>query len=216
MCGRYSRATRKEDLLRRFRIERVETDLFGPRYNIAPSQESLVVVLEEGQRVMKAMRWGLVPSWAKDPSPGPINARSETLSQKPMFRGLLKGKRCLVPADGFYEWKKAPGQKAKIPYRITLKGGKPFVFAGLWDAWKGLSTFVILTAAPNRVVAGIHDRMPVILLGEKEQDRWLKEGLLPDGEIQGSGEDEIVAFQVSTLVNSPGNDQPECLAPAGA
>lgn len=217
MCGRYSRTTKKEELLRRFRIERVETDLFGPRYNVAPSQACLVVVEEGGKRVIRAMRWGLVPSWAKDGAPGPINARAETVAVKPMFRSLLKGKRCIVPADGFYEWRKIPGQKAKVPYRIMMEDGEPFAFAGLWDAWisphgEEVQTFTLLTTEPNETVKPIHDRMPVILAGEDAERDWLsgtpQDAMatlkpVPDGLLR--------THPVSTLVNAPGNDLPECL-----
>ncbi len=213
MCGRYKRAQGKEALVRRFRIERVETDLFTPRYNLAPSQEALVVLLQDGARVLTSMRWGLVPAWAKDGSPGPINARAETLAQRPMFKRLLASRRCLVPADGFYEWKRIPGQKGKQPNLFTVGDGGLFAFAGIWDAWispegEEIRTFAIVTTEPNEVTKPVHDRMPVVLK-EPGETVWLEDAsraaslLLPYA-------GEMRAEPVSTLVNSPGNDVPEC------
>jgi putative SOS response-associated peptidase YedK len=168
------------------------------------------------------MRWGLVPSWAKDAKLAPINAKAETLASKPMFRSLLKSRRCVIPTDGFYEWQKVPGQKGKVPYRIELKDRSLFGFAGLWDTWKGpdgkeVPTFAIVTTKPNEVVAPIHDRMPVILTPEAEvvwldpavtEAKALAECLKP------YPESEVKAYVVSTLVNAPANDMEACAAPA--
>src|SRR5439155_13144753 len=149
-----------------------------PRYNIAPSQP-IAVVANSGNNQIEFFRWGLVPSWAKDPSIGNrmINARCETLAEKPMFRAALKRRRCLIPASGFYEWKKNPDGKTKTPMYIRMKSGKPFAFAGLWDRWKSpdgseLLSCTIVTGKPNEMVADIHDRMPVILTGDA-CEKWV-------------------------------------------
>lgn len=215
MCGRYTRTADRERLVGRFCVERVETDLFGPRYNVAPSQDCLVVDVEDGRRVLRAMRWGLVPSWAKDPSPGPINARAETLAEKPMFRRLLRSRRCLVPADGFYEWKKVPGTKAKQPYRFVLEGGGVFAFAGLWDLWQApggteLRTFAIVTTTPNDLVRPIHNRMPVILR-KTDEETWLASGSQGTAPLLAPYPEAMKTCLVSTKVNSPAMDEPLCL-----
>lgn len=218
MCGRYSQTREASELEKRFRLDRVETPVRW-RYNVAPSQEMPIVVLRDGTRVLTGMRWGLVPSWAKDPSPGPINARAETLAVKPMFRNLLKSRRCLVPACGFYEWARVSGAKTKQPYRFVLKGSGLFAFAGLWDFWKGpngteLRTFAIVTTTPNEVVRPVHDRMPVILGGEDVEQCWLTGTPQDAGEVlKPAPDDTIRAYPTSTLVNSPGNDVPECASP---
>jgi putative SOS response-associated peptidase YedK len=213
MCGRYSRAKRIDDLAKRFRLDVIEAEDGPPHWNIAPSQEVLVILLRDGKRVLTRMKWGLVPSWAKDAAPGPINARAETLAVKPMFRRLLKTSRCLVPADGFYEWKKVPGQKSKVPYRIALKDDGLFAFAGLWDCWVGpdgkeLRTFAIVTSAPNEAVKPVHDRMPVMLT-EQGEGEWLEgkeaQEALPAGALK--------VYPVSTLVNAPANDVSSCATP---
>lgn len=215
MCGRYSQTREASELEKRFRLDRIEAPV-RRRYNVAPSQEMPIVVLRDGAKVLTAMRWGLVPSWAKDPSPGPINARAETLAQKPMFRNLLKSRRCLVPADSFYEWFKAPGTKAKQPYRFVLKDGGLFAFAGLWDLWKGpdgneLQTFAIITTTPNEVVRPVHDRMPVMLSKEAEET-WLSDEV-PATVLLSPYQGGMEAFTVGTVVNTPENDVPECVKP---
>jgi putative SOS response-associated peptidase YedK len=179
-----------------------------------------VVAGEDGSRRLISMRWGLVPYWAEDPGIGSrmINARAETAAEKPAFRDSFRRRRCLVAADGFFEWQKAPG--GKQPYLIRLEGGAPFAFAGLWDRWRGrrgrvLETFTILTTTPNELVRPIHDRMPVILPAEA-RSRWLAEDAESEalrellGPLPGEG---MEAFPVSQLVNSPANDSLECLQP---
>lgn len=182
------------------------------------------MILPEGDDAeLVMMRWGLIPSWTKELSgDGIINARAETVADKPSFRNSFKKRRCLVVADGFYEWKAIPGIKRKIPMRIRLKSDEPFAMAGLWDIWKTpegkeLRTFAILTTAPNRDMEPIHNRMPVILsresekiwLNPKQDDPAKLTPLLspsPDGQLE--------TYKVSTAVNSPANDKPECLVPA--
>ncbi|MDD1653946.1 MAG: SOS response-associated peptidase [Methanomicrobiales archaeon] len=218
MCGRFTIAP-LVDLFDRFHVaERVPLPL--PRYNVAPSQEVPVVIREVGNRIVM-MRWGLVPSWTKDEKTAgkPINARAETLAERPTFRESLRSRRCLVPATGFYEWKKVGN--ARAPHHIRRKGGELFAFAGLYDRWRSASggelrTFTIITTEPNRTVSPLHDRMPAILR-EEDEGRWLGAGPLdpaalasmlapyPDGMLE--------AYRVSPRVNSPAADGPDLVAP---
>jgi len=195
-----------------------ESAVWTPHYNIAPTQ-TVIVVNDDGTRHLMQMRWGLIPSWAKDPAIGNrmINARAETVATKPAFRVALRKRRCLIPADGFYEWQ-AVGRR-KQPVYITLKTREPFSFAGLWEAWtspegKEIKTCTIITTEANEVLKSIHDRMPVILTREAEiiwldpaiQDPvWLLPLLKP------YLAEEMEVYPVSTLVNNPANDGPECI-----
>lgn len=196
---------------------------FAPRFNIAPSQPVLAIP-NDGQKRADFFVWGLIPSWAKDASIGSrlINARSETLAEKPAFRGAFKYKRCLIPADGFYEWQTRPGTKVKVPHFISLKNRRPFAFAGLWDEWLApdgslIKSCAIITTAPNELMTPIHNRMPVILRHD-DYTQWLDpaprtpESLLPL--LRPYPADEMTAYPVSALVNRPQNDRPECLLPA--
>ena len=223
MCGRYTLVQREDELTQRFSFDSGPME-FRPRYNIAPSQEVLTVVDDGGRRRGQMMRWGLVPSWAKDIKIGykTINARAETVAMAGAFRAPFKKRRCLVPADGFYEWKRVG--KGKQPMHIRLRGGEPFAFAGLWDAWKNptngewLHSCTIVTTTSNELIAPIHDRMPVILSPEAER-MWLDAAVqdqktllslltpFPGGSME--------ARAVSTLVNSAKNDGPELVKPAG-
>ena len=176
MCGRYSIAVDPEQLASRFEAKLPETPIQA-RFNAAPT-ESLPVILNEGERRITLLRWGLIPSWAEDMTIGArlINARAETVHQKPSFRDALRQRRCLVLADGFYEWQLTPEGK-KIPFRLALKSGEPFALAGLWEQWRNptgewLRTFTIITTEPNDLVAPIHNRMPAILTREAEA-HWL-------------------------------------------
>ncbi len=220
MCGRFS-LTDPEALMDRFEISKTR---IRPRYNIAPTQD--VAVVRKDPQLQKnrldLMHWGLVPSWTKNPSSGSrmINARSETVEKKPSFRNAFRSQRCLIPADGFFEWKKLPG--GKHPFYFRLQGGEVFAFAGLWERWQAtaslsLTSCCILTTTPNDMVAKIHDRMPVIL-PSRAYSTWLDPStstlslrslLLPYPSSQ------MVSFPVSGLVNSVGNDQPDCLEPSG-
>jgi putative SOS response-associated peptidase YedK len=190
----------------------------GPRYNIAPTQ-TVIVVADDGTRHLTQMRWGLIPSWAKDPAIGNrmINARAETVATKPAFRVALRKRRCLIPADGFYEWH--PIGRRKQPIYISLKSREPFSFAGLWEAWTApdgqeIKTCTIITCEANEVLKPIHDRMPVILTPEAETV-WLDptiqdpERLLPL--LVPYPADEIEAYPVSTTVNNPAHDIPQCI-----
>ncbi|MGH7369454.1 MAG: SOS response-associated peptidase, partial [Candidatus Methylomirabilaceae bacterium] len=192
----------------------------GPRYNIAPTQ-TVIVVNDDGTRHLMQMQWGLIPSWAKDPTIGTrmINARGETVATKPAFRAALRRRRCLIPADGFYEWQ--PVGRRKQPVYITLKTREPFSFAGLWEIWtsregKELKTCTIITTEANELLKPIHDRMPVILTKEAEsvwlgptiQDPAILLPLLTPYPAQ-----EMEVHPVSTRVNNPTHDSPECIQP---
>ncbi|MCB1056336.1 MAG: SOS response-associated peptidase, partial [Acidobacteria bacterium] len=170
------------------------------------------------------MRWGLIPHWAKDPSIGNrlINARAETAAEKPAFRSSFSKRRCLVPADGFYEWQKTGGRKQ--PFYLQLKEHRPFAFAGLWARWKAsedetVQSFTLLTTTPNEVAAKVHDRMPVILPPES-YDRWLDPELHDREALEALllpyPAEAMEAYPVSTLVNSPQNDDPRCIEPIDA
>ena len=216
MCGRYCISTLRG-------IERLGLQQgiqFEARYNVAPSQNVPVVVDIEGLK-LESFKWGLIPHWAKDAKVGyrMINARAETVDAKPAFRTIFRRRRCLIPADGFYEWHK--DGSVKQPYRITLKDESLFCFAGLWDSWQApsgetINSCIIITTTPNELMANIHDRMPVILPQELETV-WL------DPEIHDTGflkqmlrpylADQMTAYEISTLVNSPKNNFEGIIAP---
>jgi putative SOS response-associated peptidase YedK len=219
MCGRYTLRTAPETLADVFALTEVPAQL-RPRYNIAPTQDVAVVASDAPGR-LQFFRWGLVPSWAKDLAIGNkmINARAETLAEKPSYRTPLKRRRCLVLADGFYEWK-ADG-KRKTPHHIRRRDERPFAFAGLWESWRPpegpeVRSCTLITTSPNAVMAPIHDRMPVLLAPEAWA-RWLAAEELPPGEVAAMlvpyAGDDLVASPVSTLVNIPGNDVPACVLP---
>lgn len=221
MCGRFVRSTDKDDLQNRFGFTDPQGVLLKPRYNIAPSQMSLVVIVKDDQRVLKLMRWGLVPFWAKDEKIGykMINARAEGINEKPSFRTPFKKRRCLVLADGFYEWQK-PDKKSKIPYYFRLKSGAPFAFAGLWDLWdkegEPRATFTIITTENNELMEPIHNRMPVIL-HEQNEGAWLDPELTDPAKLlpllKPYPSEEMECYEISTFVNSPKNESAECIKP---
>ena len=209
MCGRYTQTAGVEALRRRFLFEPTRFEL-PPRYNVAPSQDAPVVIRREGKRQLELFRWGLVPSWAKDPSLGSrqINARCETAAAKPSFRRSFAARRCLVLADGFYEWKPV-APKLKWPMRVVLRSREPFAFAGLWDEWvppggRPLRTFTILTAGAPGSLKAIHDRVPVILPPDGE-DLWLDEAAKAEqlqSLLAAPAEGALEAYPASPLVNS--------------
>jgi putative SOS response-associated peptidase YedK len=218
MCGRFSQAKDLEELYDEFPFIDVPfDDILQPRYNIAPSQLSPVIINEDGSNKLKMFKWGLVPSWSKDTKIGyaMINARAETISEKPSYRKPFKYRRCLVIADGFYEWQKL-NKKTKIPHRFIMKDRKLFAMAGLWDMWEKesvpLYTFTIITTSDNELMKPIHDRMPVILprenreiwLNTESNEAELKELLVP------YDSNKMVKYRVSDVVNSWKNDLPEC------
>lgn len=221
MCGRYTLTTSLEQLQLRFSFSDGDLEL-PPRYNVAPTQTVLTVVgAEEGRNRGEMMRWGLVPSWAKDISVGNrmINARAETLGEKSSFRRPLQKRRCLVLADGFYEWQGTG--KSKTPVYVALKSKEPFGMAGLWEAWKmpsgdWLHSCTIITTTPNSLLEPIHNRMPTILTPERESD-WLDQEIDDTAFLinllQPYPAESMQAYPVSRLVNSPSNDAPECIEP---
>ena len=174
MCGRYTDTKRDKQFLVRMGIEQAEID-FVPRYNLSPTQQASVVMWGDNGPQLRRARWGLIPFWAKDEKIGNslINARGETVAAKPSFRTSFKKNRCLVLADGFFEWQKVDG--GKQPIYIRMREGRPFVFAGLWDRWNETESFTIITTEPNQLCSNVHDRMPVILR-EDEFARWLDAG----------------------------------------
>ena len=213
MCGRFSFSPLAKIIEDRFDVK-VDSN-YKPRYNSAPSQDIAVISNLEPDK-LSFYKWGLVPFWAKDPKIGNrrINAKSETVSEKPAFRNSFKRKRCLIPADSFYEWKKI-SPKEKIPYRILLKDESLFAMAGIWDSWKtpegeALHTFSILTTSPNKLMEYIHNRMPVILTRENEK-KWLDdlEPAILESMLKPFDESLMTAYPISKLVNSPTNDKSE-------
>jgi putative SOS response-associated peptidase YedK len=217
MCGRFTLAIPQEQLQLAFPWLSFPSDL-SPRYNIAPTQPIAVVPGSEKPTV-RLFRWGLIPFWAKDPKIGSrmINARSETLSEKSSFRDAYRRRRCLVLADGFFEWQKTPGQRAKTPFFIRLKSGEPFAFAGLWDRWHSpggseILSCAIITTRPNELLAPIHNRMPVILPSDSYRD-WLDPAAQSPVQLQPYPAAEMTAYPVATLVNNPANDLPACTIP---
>lgn len=218
MCGRYTLSELGEVLLRQFGLS--ELPDLKPSYNVAPGTPILAVGQRDGERRATLLKWGLVPSWAKDPRIGykMINARSETAAEKPSFRSAWRKRRCLIPADGFFEWGQDGSEKR--PYYIRLKSKKPFAFAGLWEAWRGgeetLFTCTILTTAANPLIEPLHPRMPVILPVEAYDD-WLD----PDAEgdflqelMRPYDPDEMEFYEVSKRVNSVRNNDASLIEPA--
>jgi len=230
MCGRYVLAKDYEELKARFGLTQSDFTM-KPRYNIAPQQENPVIVrglsdreptINGGAPRLEIMQWGLVPHWAKDPKIGykMINARAESVAEKPSFREPFKKQRCLVPATGFYEWPLDPkNPKRKVPLFVHLKTDDLFAFAGIWSLWgegENLKkTYSLITTEPNPMLAKYHDRMPVIL-SRAEEEKWL-DPTSDIGELQKLLDpypaDQMEAYEVSTLVNKPVNDSPENIKP---
>ncbi len=224
MCGRFTLVASPSEIEESFPWVEAPEQL-TPRYNIAPMQP-IAVISNDGRNRLEFFQWGLVPSWAKDPGIGNqlINARAESLAEKPAFRSAFRRRRCLILADGFYEWRRKPesGGRVKTPMYIRLKSGKPFAFAGLWEIWRpadgeALLSCTIITTTPNALLEEIHNRMPVVLrpdayalwLDPTVQDpKVLSELLRP------YPASEMEAYPVSTLVNNPKNDLPACILPA--
>lgn len=221
MCGRYSLLADLGELAQRFEFDG-DWDAFERKYNIAPTQDVLTVVGGKSRRG-GYMRWGLIPSWAKDKSIGSrmINARAETVGEKPSFRNALRRRRCLILADGFYEWQRLGEQRR--PMRIVMRSGEPFAFAGLWETWRDpqgdiIPSCTIITTSANNTLSPIHDRMPVILPRNLE-DFWLDDSVTdPDAltnVLNPYDDGKMEAYEVSTLVNSARNDGPEVMAGMG-
>ncbi|MBI4540202.1 MAG: SOS response-associated peptidase [Gemmatimonadetes bacterium] len=220
MCGRYTLTADSDALLEEFGPARLLV-VHKPRYNIAPTQEAPVLAAKDGQRYIVGFRWGLIPYWARDPAIGNrmINARAETAARRPAFRRAFERRRCVVLADGFYEWTKESG--GKWPMLVRLKAGGLFGIAGLWDRWRPpgggqpFRTFTILTTDANDLLRPIHDRMPAVLPPEA-CDRWLDPRADPASLLEllrPHASQELDVYRVSRLVNSPENDRPECVEP---
>ena len=221
MCGRFTQTASPEVIAEQFKI--TNPPLFTPRYNIAPSQPIAAIRIDPDRatRTLVMLRWGLIPSWAKDPKIGNqcINAKAETVAEKPSFRSAFKKRRCLVIATGFYEWQ-VQG-RAKQPIWIGLRSKRPFAFAGLWEQWKPpegepLETCTVITTEPNDLMAPIHNRMPVIL-SPASYDQWLDlsfQQIEPlKALLRPYPSEELTAYPVSTLVNNPRHDASQCLEP---
>ena len=221
MCGRYGRFSRKE------RIEAVlghpieGGDALAPRYNVCPGLPDWVI-RQPGTKTglrFDQLHWGLLPSWTKNPksSRRPINARAETVAEKPMFRDLLRTRRCVVPIDGYYEWRTT--SSGKVPFWFALKSGEPFFLAGLWDCWHegrpdALASYILMTTEPNEVAAKVHDRMPV-LLNARDVPRWLDPGLQDPAVVTDLlgpyAAVEMEARPVSRRVSNPDNEGPDLI-----
>jgi len=219
MCGRFTLASTPEMLVEEFGVGEVPGE-YRPRYNIAPSQPVLTLVSGRDGPRWRYLRWGLVPFWADDPAIGHrmINARAEGLETRPAFRRPFERRRCLVLADGFYEWRRDPG--GKTPMLIRLATHRPFALAGLWDRWvprdggEPLDSCTIVTTAASPFLRPIHDRMPVIL-DREQREEWLDRGTDPERlrALLTPYTGRLEAYEVSRLVNSPANDVPACLVP---
>lgn len=223
MCGRFTLTAEVSALQESFPWLYIPPEI-TPRYNIAPTQP-VAVVANDGKNRLDFYTWGLIPAWAKDPQIGSrmINARAETLAEKPSFKTAFRRRRCLILADGFYEWQKQPTGKAKTPMYIRLASQQPFAFAGLWERWNSqdgsmILSCTIITTEPNELMQTIHNRMPVILPAEAYQ-KWLEPGEQNLEELapllKPYPAEHMVGHPVSTLVNSPANDLPQCIVPLG-
>ena len=221
MCGRFTLTTSPEQLRQEFPWLSVPDEI-SPRYNIAPTQP-VAVVPNDGKNQLEYFLWGLIPSWAKDPAIGNrmINARAETLNEKPAFKAAFRRRRCLILADGFFEWQVEAGQKSKIPMYIRMQSGQPFAFAGLWENCHApdgsqILSCTIITTEPNELMKPIHNRMPVIL-PKSAYYTWLAQEEADTGRLQQLlkpyPSEEMTAYAVSRLVNSPGNDRPDVIQP---
>ncbi|HEX6384082.1 MAG TPA: SOS response-associated peptidase [Anaerolineae bacterium] len=220
MCGRFTLTASGETLAEAFDLPDVPP--VAPRYNIAPTQPIVAVRLSpnSGKREFTFFHWGLIPSWSKDVKIGSrlINARSETVTEKPSFRSAFKRRRCLIPATGFFEWQRQGNKKQ--PMYIQVKDSQVFAFAGLWETWYGadgseIDSCTILTTEPNDLVRDIHNRMPVII-EPVDYSMWLDPGANPEDGLhllRPYPADQMLALPVSPVVNNPNNDTPECIAP---
>lgn len=220
MCGRFTLTASAEQIEARFGVPLPAP--YKPRYNIAPTQEILALRNDQHGRRVEPLRWGLIPYWAKDPKIAQrlINARAETLFEKPSFRDAVKQRRCLIIADGFYEWRQTP-QGKRVPVYVRLRSQEPFGFAGLWESWSSpegqtVKTCTIITTEPNELIRPIHSRMPVIVPRELEEF-WLDPSPRGRAELERVlrpyKAEEMELFDVSPLVNSPSTDGPECIEP---
>jgi putative SOS response-associated peptidase YedK len=223
MCGRYVLTATPEELRALFGY--LDADDFPPRYNIAPTQPIAIVRMARGERRFALVRWGLVPGWVKNPREFSliINARSEGIAAKPAYKGAIQYRRCLIPASGFYEWRKAANGKPE-PFYVRPRDGRPIAFAGLWETWMGadgseIDSGCIITTNANAPLAGIHDRMPVII-GPADFERWLDSRANPPVAVADllapAADDAFEAVAVTTRVNKAENDDPSLIRPIAA
>ena len=221
MCGRFTLIADPNQLREIFPWLNIPYPL-KPRYNIAPNQPAAIIP-NDGKSTLDFFIFGLIPSWTKDTENiyKKINARAETIEQKPSFRNAFKRRRCLIPASGFFEWQKQNKSNRKQPFYIRMKNNKPFAFAGIWEVWNApdgsiVKSFAIITTQPNELLKDIHNRMPVILPPDK-WEQWLSPEEIPAKQLKpllkAYPPEELVAYPVSTTVNSPENDRPECIIP---
>ncbi len=219
MCGRFTLRTPSGVLVEQFGLSEAPT--FKPRFNVTPSQAVAAIRSPEGgRRELAWLRWGLVPPWAKESSIGNrlINARAETAASKPAFKNAFRRRRCLIPADGFYEWRKVAGKR--LPYLLALRDGRPFAFAGLWERWPGgeepIESCTVLTTDANDLVRPLHDRMPVIL-DPADYATWLDPAVSDAARLvpllRPYPADRMTSWPVATRVNRPDNDDPSCVEP---
>lgn len=217
MCGRFTLSQPATAIASTFQLSTIPE--LAPRYNIAPTQPIATILSAGDRRQFQMLRWGLIPSWAKDLTIGAklINARAETVAEKPAFRSAFRHRRCLVIADGFYEWQLQKGKKQ--PFYFRLQDGQPFAFAGLWETWQApdgekIDSCTLLTTTANSLLRSVHDRMPVILKPE-DYDRWLDPQIQKSEQLQpllqSYSSEAMTAYPVSTKVNNPTNDSPECI-----
>jgi putative SOS response-associated peptidase YedK len=220
MCGRFTLVAEIPELQKELELGDANGD-WNPKYNIAPSQK-VPVVMDVKERTIEFCQWGLIPFWAKDPSIGNrmINARMETLSEKPAFQQAFKSRHCLILADGFYEWQHTGTKRTSAtPYYFRLKSEKPFAFAGLWDSWnkpdgESLKTCAIITCPPNEIVSRVHERMPVILNPENYWD-WLSQNTRSEFEkhLVPFDSSKMIGFPVGKMINNPKYDSKDCIEP---
>jgi putative SOS response-associated peptidase YedK len=221
MCGRFGQKASSAELAAAFEAAWRCAEPELPRYNIAPTQHAPVLLSDAGRRVLDVFRWGLIPSWARDPAIGNkmINARAETVLEKPSYRMAFQRRRCLVPASGFYEWQKTKG--GKVPRWIHAVDGQPLTFAALWESWRPAKdaepvlSFTILTTSPSADVSMIHDRMPVVIAAA-DRDAWLDAGSSTDdlaALLRSAPDGTLQSYAVSTAVNRPSYDGPELIEP---
>jgi putative SOS response-associated peptidase YedK len=219
MCGRFTQMATWKELVEYFNLVGAKPAEVTPRYNVAPSQQVAVVREDaEGKRHLAFLRWGFIPSWSKDGKIAPINAMSETVGEKPMFRSAFKKRRCLLAATGFYEWKKVGSKKQPVHFR--LRSRHPFGFAGIWETWhtsegEEVETCALLTTEPNELVKPVHNRMPVIL-APKDYEQWLDPAMLDTAALQTMldphAAELMEAVPASDYVNNARHEGPECLA----
>lgn len=222
MCGRFSLHTPESQIREAFNLEYTEPLGLKPRYNISPSQDIPIIRDTESSREMVLARWGLIPAWSKESKTkySTINARIESVAEKPTYRTPFKRQRCLIPADGFYEWKQVEGNK--VPHHIRMKDSSVFAFAGLWDRWEGdsetLDNCTIIVMPANKVMKPIHERMPAII-APAHYDFWLDSRITEKQEIMqnltSAPSSQLTAYPVSTWVNSPKHKDERCILPAG-